>query len=142
MSFSGLLAPLTSLFGVRPGMNVHVQNAPDGFLDAFLPLPEGAALVADSKLGLDVQILFATTKPALLDQLSRLIQKMSVLGSVWVCFPAAPDAYTPSEDFVRIAAVELGLTDTKKLMLNTEWNALKLQRKGGSPRPEKPVARA
>lgn len=142
MSFSGLLAPLTSLFGIRPGMTVHVQSPPDGFLDALLPLPEGAVLVADSKLGLDVQVLFATTKPALLDHLSRLIQKMSVLGCVWVCFPAQQDAYTPSEDFVRLAAVELGLTDTKKLIVTGEWNALKLQRKGSSPRPEKPQARA
>jgi len=142
MSFSDLLAPLTSLFGIRAGMNVHVQNPPEGFLDVFKPLPEGAALVVESKLGLDVQILFASTKPGLLDQLSRLIQKMSVLGCVWVCFPAEQDAYTPSEDFVRIAAAEMGLSDTKKLMVNKEWNALKLQRKGSSPRPELPQARA
>jgi hypothetical protein len=142
MSFNDLIAPLTSLFGVRAGMNVHVQNAPEGFLEAFKPLPDGAALVAESKLGLDMQILFATTKPALIDHLTRLIQKMSVMGCVWVCFPAEQDAYTPSEDFVRIAAAELGLSDTKKLMVNAQWNALKLQRKGSSPRPELPQARA
>lgn len=144
MSFGGqlLLAPLSSLLGIRSGMNVWVQHAPDGFMEALAPLPEGACLVETSALGLDVQVLFATNKLALIDHLTRMIQKMAVMGAVWVCFPAQGDAYAPTEDFVRMAAVELGLTDTKRLMLDPAWNALKLQRKGKSPRPDLPAARA
>ncbi len=141
MSFCGLPPPLSPLFGVRPGMTVHVQNPPEGFLEALV-LPDGAALVDSSKLGLDVQILFSTTKLALLDQLTRLIQKMAVRGVVWVCFPVEQSAYTPSEDFVRLAALELGLTDARRMPLGPQWNVLKLQQKGKPPRPELPQARA
>lgn len=144
MSFGGglLLAPLSSLLGIRAGMNVCVHHAPEGFLDALQPLPEGCALVETSTLGLDVQVLFASNKLALIEHLTRLTQKMSVLGCVWVCFPSTGDAYSPGEEFVRFAALELGLHDTKRLMLDPAWNALKLQRKGGSPRPEIPEVRA
>ncbi len=136
-----LVPPLSPLFAIRAGMNVSVHNPPPGFLEALM-LPDGAALVDSSKLGLDVQILFSTTKPALIEQLTRLIQKMAVLGAIWVCVPEKQDPYTPSEDFARLAAVELGLTDVKRIALGSSWKALKLQRKGSSPRPELPEVRA
>ncbi len=145
MSFGGplLLAPLSSLLGIRAGMNVSVHNAPDGFLEALLPLPEGTALVDTAKTGLDVQVLFAARKVELIERLTGLTQKMAVMGAVWVCFPTATDeAQAPSEDFVRLAALEMGLTDTKKLLLDPAWAALKLQWKPRPPRPEIPSARA
>lgn len=144
MSFGGdlLFAPLSSMLGIRAGMNVCVLHAPEGFMEALMPLPEGTALVESSTLGLDVQVLFATNKLAVIDHLTRLIQKMAAMGSVWVCFPSQSDAHAPSEEFVRLAAVELGLTDVKKLMLDPAWNALKLQRKAKPPRAELPEARA
>lgn len=144
MSFGGdlLLAPLSSLLGIRPGMNVCIHQPPEGFMVALEPLPEGVVFIDASPLGLDVQVLFSSTKPALIDHLARATQKMSVTGWVWVCFPSTADAYSPSEEFVRFAALELGLHDTKRLMLDPAWNALKLQRKGSSPRPEIPEVRA
>jgi hypothetical protein len=68
---------------------------------------------------------------------------MSVMGAIWVAFPTVSESIvTPTEDYVRLAALELGLTDTKKLMLDPAWTALKLQWKQRSPRPELPQARA
>jgi hypothetical protein len=143
VSFGGpyLLAPLTSMLGIRGGMNVSILNAPPGFLEALLPLPEGTALVDSSKTGLDVQVLFTARKLELLEKLTTLTQKMAVMGAIWVCFPAAEDPHAPSEDFVRLAALELGLTDTRKLLLDPSWVALKLQWKPRPPRPEIPDAR-
>lgn len=145
MSFGGpfLIASLSSMLGIRAGMNVAVHHPPEGFLDALFPLPEGAALINDSKTGLDVQVLFAARKTEVVELLSALTHGMAVHGAIWVCFPTATDApHAPSEDFVRLAALEMGLHDTKKLMLDPAWTALKLQWKPRGPRVELPEARA
>ncbi len=145
MSFGGphLIASLSSLLGVRAGMNVSIINPPVGFLEALLPLPEGAALVDTSKLGLDMQVLFSSKKLELVDKLSSALRGMSVLGSIWACFPTVADGpLAPTEDFVRLAALEVGLTDVKKVMLGPDWTALRLQWKPRNPRLELPTATA
>ncbi|MEW5739338.1 MAG: DUF3052 domain-containing protein [Myxococcota bacterium] len=145
MSFGGplLLAPLALLLGIRPGMNVSVLNAPPGFLEALLPLPEGAALVDTSRTGLDVQILFTAKKTELIERLSQLTRGMAVTGAVWICFPPVADnTLVPTEDFVRYAALEMGLEDTKKVMLDPGWVGLKLQWRPRAPRAEKPQVQA
>lgn len=112
-------------------------------MEALLPLPDGAALVDSSKLGLDVQVLFTAKKTELVERLGMASRAMSVVGSIWVCVPTAVDAaHTPSEDFVRLAALEMGLTDTRKVMLGPDWMALRLQRKPRVPRLEAPSAEA
>lgn len=145
MNFGGpfLIAPLTSMLGIRPGMTVSVHHAPPGFLEALTPLPEGVALVESSKVGVDLQVLFTAKKTTVVEKLGSLSRAMSVVGSIWVCFPTTPDSpQAPSEDFVRLAALEMGLTDTKKVMLGPEWTALKLKRKSRTPRLEAPSAEA
>lgn len=145
MSFGGplLLAPLSSMLGIRAGMNVSVLNAPPGFLEALLPLPEGAALVDSSRTGLDVQILFSAKKTELIERLVVLTRGMAVHGAVWICFPASAEGpQVPTEDFVRLAALELGLEDTRKLLLDPAWVGLKLQWRPRAPRLDKPQAEA
>lgn len=143
MSFvpAGLPGSLSSLLGIRPGMNVSVRNAPAGFVEALSPLPEGAAFVEVAKTGIDLCVLFAHQKLALLDHLTRSVQQMSVTGSIWVIFPSVESPISPTEDYVRLAAFELGLEDSRRLALEG-WTALRLTRRKGAPRPEKPQAQA
>ncbi len=145
MSFGGplLLAPLHTLLGIRPGMNVAIHQPPDGFFEALGALPEGCALVTSSSRGVDLTVLFTKRKVELIEKLPKLTHAMSVTGSLWVCYPTeALSAQAPSEDFVRLAALEMGLTDVKKLLLDPAWSGLKLQWKARAPRLEKPEARA
>lgn len=144
MSFGppDVIAPLTSLLGIRAGMNVSIKNAPKGFLEALLPLPEGAALVDTAKTGLDAIVLFTEKKLEVLDLLTRHIPLMSVTGAIWVVFPTGEAPAAPSEDFVRLAGLELGLEDTRRVFLGPAWVGLKLQWRRGSPRLEKPQAQA
>jgi hypothetical protein len=124
-------------------MNVSILNPPEGFMEALLPLPEGTSLVDTSRLGLDLQVLFTSRKTELVERLTHLTHQMAVVGGIWICFPTVAEAAsTPTEDFVRLAALEMGLTDTRKVMLGPEWTALKLQHRGRPPRPEIPSAEA
>jgi hypothetical protein len=68
---------------------------------------------------------------------------LAVHGALWICFPPSADGpQVPTEDFVRLAALELGLEDTRKLLVDPAWLALKLQWRPRAPRPEKPQAQA
>lgn len=145
MSFGGpyLLAPVPSLLGIRPGMRVSVLNPPEGFLQVLHPLPDGAELIDSARTGLDVTIFFTTKKTELVEKLPALARGMAVTGGIWVCFPHATQGPNiPSEDFVRLAALEIGLTDNKLLLLDPAWSGLRLIWKPRAVRPEKPQATA
>jgi hypothetical protein len=145
LSFEGpyLLAPLPALLGIRPGMRVSVLNAPEGFLEKLSPLPEGVELLDQARTGLDVTIFFTSKKVELVEKLSALTRGMAVTGNLWVCFPHALEGpQVPTEDFVRLAGLEIGLNDNKRLMLDPVWTGLRLVWRPRPARPEKPQATA
>lgn len=145
MSFGGpyLLAPLPSLLGIRPGMRVSVLNAPDGFIDLLRPMPDGAELLDSARTGLDVTIFFTTKKVELVEKLPALARGMAVTGTIWVCFPHALEGPAiPTEEFVRLAALEIGLNDNKLLLLDPAWSGLRLIWRPRAARPEKPQVSA
>ena len=145
MSFGGpyLLAPLPSLLGIRPGMRVSVLNPPDGFFEALKPMPDGAELLDSARTGLDVTIFFTSKKVELVEKLPSLARGMAVTGTIWVCFPHALEGPTiPTEDFVRLAALEIGLNDNKLLLLDPAWSGLRLVWRPRAARPEKPQVSA
>ena len=145
MTFGGpyLLAPLPSLLGIRPGMLVSVLNPPDGFLEKLLPMPEGVELLDHARTGLDVTIFFTLRKVELVEKLSGLARGMAVTGTIWVCYPNAPEApQAPTEEFVRLAGLEIGLHDNKLLLLDPAWSALRLVWRPRPARLEKPQATA
>lgn len=145
MSFGGplLIAGLPSMLGLKAGMRVSVLNPPEGFLEKLAPLPEGVALVDSSPTGIDCAVFFTQKKVELVEKLPVLMQRMAVTGSIWVCFPhAAEGAAVPSEDFVRLAGLELGLVDNKRQLLDPSWTALRLVWKPRGLRPEPARAQA
>ena len=145
MSFGGpyLLAPLPSLLGIRPGMRVSIINAPDGFIDVMQPMPDGAELLDSAKTGLDVTIFFTSRKVELVEKLPGLTRGMAVTGTIWVCFPLGLEGPAlPTEDFVRLAALEIGLSDNKLLLLDPAWSGLRLVWRPRAARPEKPQVSA
>ena len=143
MSFDGPypLAPLPSLLGIRPGMRVSVLHAPDGFLQKLAPLPDGVELLDNARTGLDVTLFFTTRKVELVEKLSALARGMAVTGTIWVCFPnanAMEGPHVPTEEFVRLAGLEIGLSDNKLLLLDPAWSGLRLVWRPRAARPEKP----
>jgi hypothetical protein len=140
MKFVGphALVSLSTLLEIRAGMNVSVRHAPDGFF-SVLTLPAGAALVDDVKTGLDIALFFAKHKVELVDALPKLARGIAVNGSIWVAFEHfSQNELAPGEEFIRLAALECGLVDTKLVLLDPNWSALRLQWKPRNMRPEKP----
>ncbi len=137
-----LLTPLPTLLGLHPGAMGRLVNPPDGFVDRLKPLPDGVEFLATAKTGFDVTFFFTRSKVELLEKLPALSQSMAVTGAIWVFAPLIGDEpHLPSEDFIRRAALDLGLVDNKRCALDEVWSGLRLVWKPRL-RADKPERRA
>lgn len=136
-----LYSPLPMLLGIRPGAKVSLINPPADFLERLGPLPEGVEFLSKAATGLDVIMLFTSDKVELLERLPGLARSMAVTGKIWALWPRAKEGLSRnalSEDFVRLAALEMGLVDDKRYDLDETWVGLRLVWRPRRPRPDKP----
>jgi hypothetical protein len=74
-------------------------------------------------------------------RLPALSRALALTGGLWVCWAQPPDAPEPlDEDFVRLAALDIGMVDNKRFHIDETWTALRLVRRS-RPRPDKPEPR-
>jgi hypothetical protein len=140
------LAPLAAVLGIRSGSKVSVINPPSGFVQRLNPLPDDVEFLVTARTGLDI-ILFFTERPEdLVARLPALSRAMAVTGGIWICWQRAPARL--SEDFIRQAALEIGLIDDKRCEIDEAWSGLRLiwkpRGRAEKPRPRKspPAAQA
>lgn len=134
---------MTAVLGIRPGMKVSMIHAPQGFIELLSPLPPGCEWLTSAKTGLDVTLFFAQRKVELVEKLPTLTQGMAVTGSIWVCYePGTENPAAPTEEFIRLAALEMGLVDNKRAILTSKWAGLRLVWRPRAPRIEKPQIQA
>jgi hypothetical protein len=135
------LAPLAAMLGIRSGSKVSVINPPAGFVQRLNPLPDGVEFLISSRTGLDV-IMFFTKRPEdLVSRLPALSRAMAVTGGIWICWRKEEKQGLLSEDFIRQAALEIGLIDNKRCQIDEAWSALRLiwkpRGRVEKPRPRK-----
>lgn len=134
-------APLTVMLGIRSGTKVSIINPPKGFVQKLNPLPDGVEFLITAQSGLDVILFFCSDASELVARLPALSRAMAVHGGIWVCWPQSPDLRsTVNEEFVRHAALDIGLVDNKHAHLDGVWHGLRLVWRP-KERLEKPGAR-
>ena len=140
----GLGSPLPTLLGIRAGHKVSVINPPRGFVQRLNPLPDGVEFLVTAQAGLDVILFFSRDAKELVERLPALSRAMAVTGGIWVCWPSDATGRPPvSEEFVRHAALDIGLVDNKSAHLDALWTGLRLvwRPKGRLEKPERPKER-
>ena len=141
------LAPLAAVLGIRTGSKVSLINPPPGFVQRLNPLPDGVEFLISSRTGLDVIMFFTKRAEELVARLPALSRAMAVTGGIWICWKEEKPKLL-SEDFIRQAALEIGLIDNKRCELDEAWSALRLiwkpRGRVEKPRPRKssPAAQA
>jgi len=133
------LAPLTTALGIRSGSKVSIINPPAGFVQRLNPLPEGVEFLVTARTGLDVILFFPERPDELVARLPALSRAMAVNGGIWICWTRKEPALL-SEEFIRQAALDIGLVDDKLCDLEDGWSGLRLIWKPRS-RPSKPRPR-
>ena len=89
------------------------QPAP-GFVQKLNPLPDGVEFLVTAQYGPGRHPLLHPGHHELVERLPALSRAMALTGGIWVCWPSGEGIKTSlSEDFVRQAALDIGLVDNK-----------------------------
>ncbi len=140
---------LCTTLGIKLGSKVSVINPPSGFVSKLNPLPDGVEFLITAQSGLDVILFFPDSARDLVERFPALARAMAVTGGIWICWRDADARRTRlSEDFVRQAALDIGLVDNKRAQLDGSLAGLRLvwRPRGRLEKPESrkkaPVAEA
>lgn len=120
--------PLPQKLGIKPGMTLHVVDAPMDY--AALIAPMGGKVAFATRLSKDVEVLhaFVTKRERLQEVLDRARAGLGSDAIVWVSWPkkAAALASEVTEDTIRDLALPLGFVDVKVCSVDDTWSGLKL----------------
>ena len=120
--------PLPQKLGIKPGMTLHVVDAPMDY--SALIAPVGTKVAFATRLTRDVELLhaFVTKKGRLEEVLDRARAGLGHEAIVWVSWPkkAAGVSSEVTEDTVRDTALPLGFVDVKVCAVDDTWSGLKL----------------
>jgi len=127
--------PLAQKLGIRSGSRLLVVDAPDGWIERTLVLPQDVAVTDLRARSADVILVFGRGRSALEARWRSLLDRLPAGGALWVAWPkkrpavarpAASVASDLTEDVVRDIALPCGLVDIKVAALDDVWSGLKL----------------
>jgi hypothetical protein len=129
---------LCPALGIRTGSKVSVINPPAGFVTALNPLPDGVEFLITAQTGLDVILFFTQEPPELVERLPALSRAMALRGGIWICWAEGRKDCRLSEDFIRQAALAIGMVDDKRVTFDETWSGLRLvwKQRGRLEKPE------
>ena len=120
--------PLPQKLGIKPGMTLHVVDAPMDY--ASLITPMGRKVAFATRLSKDVELLhaFVTRTGRLQEVLDRARAGLGSEAIVWVSWPKKASGLPSeiTEDTVRDLALPLGFVDVKVCAVDQTWSGLKL----------------
>jgi hypothetical protein len=120
--------PLVSKLGIKPGSNVLVLDAPDGYRGLLHDLPEHVRFVSTASRSTHLVHTFCTRNARMAKTLVSLRRKLPPVAVIWVSWPKKSSRVETdiTEDTVRKAALPLGLVDVKVCAIDDVWSGLKL----------------
>jgi hypothetical protein len=116
--------PQARKLGLKPGLRVGLEAAPDGWL---LTDPPEVRFVPDREPA-DVIISFVRAEVELTDRIEELGARIFPDGAFWVAWPrrAAGHMSDMTENAIRDAVLPLGLVDVKVAAIDDDWSGLKV----------------
>jgi hypothetical protein len=119
--------PLAEKLGIKPGARVALVGAPEGFAATLGPLPEGARLAARLSKGVDVAVMFTTSRARLEKRWDALTAAVGPAGAVWVAWPKRASGVPTdmTEHAVRDVVLPTGWVDVKVAALDDTWSGLR-----------------
>jgi hypothetical protein len=123
-------AAQTRKLGLKPGLRVALDAAPDGWALAGPP----AGLLPPDDDGADVIIAFFRSADQIAARLPALGGRVFPAGAVWALWPrrAAGHVSDITDSVVRSCALELGLVDVKVAAVDENWSGLRLVWRAGN----------
>jgi Protein of unknown function (DUF3052) len=119
---------LVAKLGIKPGMELHVVDAPEDYRELVAPLPDGTRVVRTLSGTTDIVHVFSSRKAQLASALRTCRKALKPTAAVWVSWPkkAAKLPTDITEDTIREVALPLGFVDIKVCAVSDTWSGLKL----------------
>jgi hypothetical protein len=120
--------PLAKKLGIKPGSQILVIDAPEGYLSLLDPLPSGVRFGKRLAESTEIVHIFTTRREELHEFLTTYRSKLKPTGVVWVSWPkkSAKVSTDITEDTIREVALPLDFVDVKVCAVNKVWSGLKL----------------
>lgn len=121
--------PLVRKLGIKPGAELALIGAPDGFDATLGELPPGVRV--RRRLGgapFDVVVAFLARRAELERRLTVLAGALDPAGGLWIAWPkrASGVATDLTDDVVRRLGLAAGLVDNKVCAVDRVWSGLRL----------------
>ena len=128
-------APIAKKLGIKPGWNVLVLNAPDGYHDLLRPLPEATRLATSPGAAFDIVQAFAATRAELDSVVHDALSSLKDGGSLWFCFPKRASGI--STDLTRDEGWDhvwdAGFEIVSLVSIDSTWSAARFRPATGEP---------
>lgn len=125
-------SPLAKKLQIKAGAQVLVLDAPDGYLDELVPLPDGARVVERAHGHFDVVQAFVRTR-AEVDRRAPIVIGSAKPGAViWLCWPkqSAHVATDLTRDVLFEHLQRFGLRAVSNVSIDETWSALRFKTTG------------
>ena len=114
---------------IKPGMRLAVLNAPGGYLENLVPLPDGAQLADDPDGTFDFVQLFIKNRGEY-DRLgSAALSAVKPDGLLWICYPKKTSGVESDldRDVVWKMLEPTGLRPVTQVVVDEVWSALRFR---------------
>ena len=115
---------------IKPGHRVVVMNAPAGYADLLMPLPEGAELADAPAEAVDVVQLFVRNSAQLERNGPAAMRAMKPDGLLWICYPkggrkAGTDLHR--DILWELMGKQTGLVGVSLVAVDGKWSAMRFR---------------
>jgi hypothetical protein len=125
--------PLVKKLGIRNGARLAIVNAPGGFWDQLIDLPEDITSIERPRAPMDFILFFTDNEADLLKQFPKLATTLAPAGMLWIGWPKKTSRLSLdpafNENRVRRIGLDAGLVDVKVCAIDGDWSGLKFVRR-------------
>jgi hypothetical protein len=116
--------PQARKLGIKPGIRVALEHAPDGWTLDDPPPYEAASGTAPA----DVVLAFVRAEADLDGCVARHAPRIRPDGALWIAWPRKAGGHVSdvTENAIRAAVLPLGLVDVKVAAIDADWSGLKI----------------
>jgi hypothetical protein len=116
--------PQARKLGIKPGMRVAVEHAPDGWTLDDPPPYDDATGTGPA----DVIVDFVRSEADIEPHVAALKDRIHPDGAFWIAWPRKAGGHVSdvTENAIRAAVLPLGLVDVKVAAIDVDWSGLKI----------------
>jgi len=116
--------PQARKLGIKPGMLVALEHAPDGWALHDPPSYEDVTGGGPA----DVVVSFVRSAADVAPQVDAAKDRIFPAGSLWLAWPRRAGGHTSdvTDNVIRAAVLPLGLVDVKVAAIDEDWSGLKI----------------